>query len=191
VPRKKSKKLKWPIARRRLPWDPFWALVDSSDQDRPVPARLTLYRLLADQYERVFELMEVGLTGDLNAEQIAELSSLAENIVQIQSWIFGPADQRTEEELVEELVASMNTGSPAKWALAVFDRARTGRQGAPPTMARPIALAALDLNLAEPALSWPRIAQRLCQCNKTHHDQVCGNNIRIQTVRLNTFIASL
>ena len=97
MPPKQSKKLNWPVARRRLDLDTFWALVDSSDQDRPVQARLTLYRLLADQLERVFELMEVGLTGDLDEEQIAELSLLAEKMVQIQSWLFGPSKQRTEK----------------------------------------------------------------------------------------------
>jgi hypothetical protein len=191
VPRKKSKKLNWPTARRMLDVDTFWEVVDSSDQDRPVSIRLKLYRLLADQLERAFELMEEGLAGDLGEEQIAELSLLADKIVKIQSWIFGPHGKRAEEELVKELMASMHAGATAKWALAVVDRARAGRAGAPLTMSRPRGVAALDLHRAEPDLSWGEIAKRLCDCGKARHTNKCAEKLRGQGNNVLAFIKRL
>jgi len=152
---------------------------------RPVQAALVLAFLI-----RVQRLTDPILHPERQNSTEGELDQLKRETTELLSWIgqvpqIPEADiQRAISERADLLQKAGRSGSEVVADARLTEKVwRKRPKGRPPTQ-RVLAVAALEMRLGNPRLSWTKLAKKICPCGQPEHNFGCRERIRIGVVAL-------
>jgi hypothetical protein len=135
---------------------------------------------------------EKASTGNYSLQSLHDdLSRLRSVVLELSTWLVGVAPVKREEEIqrfVSSWVLFVQTLGLSGWDVAQIGAkaekvARSRPRGRPPDR-RLLAVRAYEMKLANPGLTWQGIASKICDCNKSSHDEYCVQAIRQAVMQL-------
>ena len=108
-----------------------------------------------------------------------EMRKAIQNVLELFRWL-DPSDGVLTKQKVTVFTDGLSHESYADLIQHCDTRATPGR----PIEHRDLAIRALELKSADRPPTWAEIAQKLCPCGKTQHDDTCAKNIRRNVNRL-------
>lgn len=157
----------------------------------PDPKRPVFSALLEAELERFDKFFDTSLfidsrkfkTDDEVKEFLNDYLKLILEGIEILEWIF-PEGKTSSEDALKITNALKEAGAPKDIWMNVIKRADKRRKGRPITK-RQIAVKALELKLSDPdKWSYQKLAQRLCNCEKSNHDNSCSQSLRQTMLQL-------
>ncbi len=151
----------------------------------------TKARLAKGMMNRILTVFEAGLV-DENPDWLAVLDQCGTEIQEISSWLFSQP-KFTEADITVFVRSWIEAGMNPVQAVKAVEESTKRHRGHPVTR-RSTAVQALDLKLANPRLSWAKVADRLCNCGlreRHKHNSPCCQVLRQEVRLLNKFLEEL
>lgn len=149
------------------------------------PVRTELVVIATRLFERATEAAMNVVANGPEAEQT--FRDLAKQFLEVTTWIYGNLPPPSEEALVGELQQHLAEGWSSSTALKWADVGRRRQRGRPVTL-RPVAVQAAELRLADPSLSWPKVARQVCANTDCPHGRQCYERIRREVIALQALL---
>jgi hypothetical protein len=136
------------------------------------------------------ELVKLGFAATPQSGAIAtpqqgieSVRCVMEELAELTSWLGPPLSVMSDDERSLALQAAQSIWWAEGFApLEIVENLRIAHQkphGRPATK-RHLAVVALDMWLADPKLSWPRVTRRVCNCGESEHSRGCEEQLRQQ-----------
>jgi hypothetical protein len=98
-----------------------------------------------------------------------------DDLLELGSWVLRKGPRHWPDEERDQLISVFERTGFSNQGAKMQTRGITSRSGGRPASRRPVAIAALELKLRKPSLSWIEVTRELCNCGreKAEHDDYC------------------
>jgi len=143
-----------------------------------------MYDAVSDRWKHSMELLDKMKRLKPTPENVskvqamaAECASLFSESVLLMEWYLPDAPPLTSKQAAEFAAALLKVGVSPSEALDLAQRIQLRPRKRPATK-RPLAIAAFELWLTNPRLSWSQVTRKICNCGAETHGHECQERLR-------------